>query len=443
MDGTTVQTTTNTTTVTNPDGTTSTLTTNTLVVEPVQASRPEDATTPNSQLADIPLVTDSTGGTVLTAGLPVGVGLQVVHTSNGGTGGGAVSGHEGLIQAILARAQAVDHATEGVHMSGFGSVFLQGLPTGTDLLVRTLIPTVATGVTQVGQPIVLQASANLGSQQEALVIDTTRLPIGTTIHLGNVEFAAVIGSVRLTGGAGAQFVIGDSAAQFMVLGADDDILFGGAGNDTVGSMGGNDRLFGNAGNDTLFGGAGANFLHGGTDSDVATFSGNISRYDIVRDHGKTTVRSLDVPGDIDTLVNIEVLRFADADYTVQSAQPDIWIASLYEQVLGRQADLGGFQYWTQSHDAGYSIGEIGLSFLHSAEYQKGAAAQQFDNLPAGAQLDLFYQHFLGRTPDAPGHAYWMQRLQEGTSLADVAQSFVVSIEMQGMYVQPTGWEFFV
>ena len=155
------------------------------------------------------------------------------------------------------------------------------------------------------------------------------------------------------------------------------------------------------------------------------------------------MRSLDVPGDIDTLVNVEVLRFANADYTVKSGQPDIWIASLYDLVLGRQAELGGVQYWTQAHDAGYSMGDIALSFLHSAEYQKGAQAQQFDNLSASAQLDLFYQHFLGRTPDAPGHAYWMQRLQEGTSLADVAQSFVVSIEMQGMYVQPTGWEFIV
>lgn len=434
IDGTTVQTTSTTTTVTNPDGTTSTTSTTTQTVAPVTATRVDDPNTPNSSLADIPLVTSTSGSTLLSAGLPVGVGLQVVQTTSTGTT------MQGLIQAIEARTAGADQAADRDEMTGVGNTFLQALPPETPLVVRTLIPTIASGVTQIGTPIVLTGSALLGGQREALVIDTRNLPSGTVIQLDNVEFAAVVGAVRVTGGAGSQVVTGDANAQYIVLGEDNDVLYGGGGDDTVGSEGGNDRIFGNAGNDTLFGGEGEDLLHGGADTDVATFTGSISRYEIVRDHGKTIVRSLDRADDVDTVINVETLRFDDADYTVENAPHYTVIASLYGEVLDRQADLAGFQYWAERYAAGESMGDIALSFLYSAEYQSGSGLQ-FSTLSTAAQLDLFYLHFLGRTPDEAGHAYWMNRIEDGMSLNDVAHSFVVSTEMQGVYVQPTAWEF--
>jgi Ca2+-binding RTX toxin-like protein len=99
------------------------------------------------------------------------------------------------------------------------------------------------------------------------VIDTQGLPAGTQLQLQNVDFAAIIGSIRVTGGAGAQVVFGDSASQYMVLGADDDVLHGGGGHDYVGSHGGDDRLYGDAGNDTVSGGIGNDRLWGGTGHD--------------------------------------------------------------------------------------------------------------------------------------------------------------------------------
>jgi Ca2+-binding RTX toxin-like protein len=153
-------------------------------------------------------------------------------------------------------------------MTTIGTSFLQVLPTDTTLVVRTVIPTVTTGTTQLTQPIVLTASKNQGTQQEALVVDTNSLPRGSTISLSNVEFCAILGEVRLVGGDGSQVVIGDSANQFMVLGADDDLLHGGGGNDTVGSKGGNDQLYGDEGDDSVVGGLGNDTLQGGAGNDL-------------------------------------------------------------------------------------------------------------------------------------------------------------------------------
>ena len=376
--------------------------------------------------------------------LPSGVGLVSV-----GERTPALSGHElDLITLIRQTVSEGDSSRGG--MLGGGQSFLDGRSDGSTLWVNKIVLTTPTPTplpSAPATPIVVDGAANnassnyTGDKLEALVIDASALPPGTVIELQNVDFAVILGEgVIVRGGNGANVVFGGDGAQNILLGPDDDVLYGGAGDDIVGSEGGADQLFGNAGNDTLFGGAGADILHGGADTDVVTFTGSISRYEIVRDHGKTIVRSLDRLDDIDTLINVETIRFDDATYAVQNAPQYTWIASLYGEVLHRQAELAGFQYWAERYAAGESIGEIALNFLYSVEYQS-ATDLQFAQLSTAPQLDLLYQHFLGREPDAAGHAYWMEKVSDGMSIDQVAQLFVGSEEMQGVYMHPTAWEF--
>ncbi|WP_369819475.1 calcium-binding protein, partial [Acidovorax sp. Root217] len=91
---------------------------------------------------------------------------------------------------------------------------------------------------------------------QAVILDARALPSGTVIRVDNIEFIAVVGNVRLIGGAGQNAASGDNANQWIVLGPDDDIIHGGGGNDVVGSEAGDDQVFGDAGDDIVFGGAG-------------------------------------------------------------------------------------------------------------------------------------------------------------------------------------------
>nr|WP_246513622.1 Ig-like domain-containing protein [Azospirillum picis] len=242
----------------NSDGTVS----RTITIPVVTGSRVESVG--NNSVADIPLITTTTGQALLTAQVPVGLGLQVSGQTAPKAAGNSLSD---LITEIQARTS--EGSADQANLTGGGSSFLSALPTSTPLLVQTIVPTMGPGSTA-NQRLVISATPTTAANptMTALVIDTRNLPTGSEIELEDVDFAAVIGAVHVTGGNGSQHVFGDSANQYMVLGADDDTLHGGGGDDFVGSRGGNDLLYGDAGNDTVQGGEENDTLHGGQDHDL-------------------------------------------------------------------------------------------------------------------------------------------------------------------------------
>ncbi|MBP2314226.1 Ca2+-binding RTX toxin-like protein [Azospirillum soli] len=242
--------------VTNSDGTTS----QTITIPVVTASRTDQVG--NNNMADIPLVTGG-GANLLTAQVPTGFGLTV---SGSGAPKAAGSSLSDLIREIQTRTTA--GSADQAQLTGGGSGFLQGLPADAPLLVQTIVPTTAPGATAPGTPLVITGTPAGAGPTTALVIDTRNLPSGSEIQLQNVEFAAVIGAARVTGGEGSQSVWGDGASQYIVLGADDDTLHGGGGDDFVGSKTGNDVLYGDEGNDTVQGGEDHDTLFGGSDNDL-------------------------------------------------------------------------------------------------------------------------------------------------------------------------------
>jgi len=238
----------------NGDGTTSQVVT----IPVVTPGRTE--TDGAAQYADIPVVTVG-GRNLLTLQVGVGVGVTVSGTSGTKPAGSSLAD---LIREI--KAHTVAGSADQNLLTGGGSGFLGSLPTDKPLVVQTITPTGGSGVP--GVPLVIKGSTEADKPLTALVIDGRGLHSGTTLQLDNVEFAAIVGAVNVTGGNGSQNVWGDGANQRIVLGADDDTIHGGGGNDYVGSLGGNDQLFGDAGNDTLSGGEGDDTLDGGTGIDV-------------------------------------------------------------------------------------------------------------------------------------------------------------------------------
>jgi len=242
----------------NGDGSTSQV----LTIPVVMGGRTESNGAPG--LADIPLVVFG-GQTVLLAQLPVGYGLQASGPSAPQAAGSSLTA---LIREIQAHTAA--GSADQSQLTGNGAGFLQELSGSTQLIVQSIVPTLAPGSAALpGQPLIISGlPAAAGAPMTALVIDTSGLPSGAHIQLDNVDFAAVIGAATITGGAGSQHVWGDSASQTIFLGADDDTLHGGGGDDWVGSKGGNDWLYGDDGNDTVSGGEGNDWLFGGDGHDL-------------------------------------------------------------------------------------------------------------------------------------------------------------------------------
>lgn len=419
-----------TSTITNSDGSTSTQ----IAIPIVTGSRQDSEG--DAAFADIPLATVGGSG-VLTAQLPVGFGLTATGSATPKAAGSSLAD---LIREI--KAHTPDGSEDQTALTGGGTTFLANLAGNTPLIVQTIVPVIS-GNTPPGQPLIIKGLPQVeGGPLIALVIDGSKLPPGTIIELQDVHFAAVIGPVSVQGGAGSQMVWGDSAGQSIILGEDDDVLHGGGGDDIIGSAGGNDLIFGNAGNDTMFGGAGADQLHGGTGTDIVTYDGAAARYKVTQDHAVITVESLDDPTDIDTLINVESIHFADQVLEIGYADTLDMIAGLYRQLFDRQGDLGGVQYWAKELANGGSAGDIVMKFFDSAESRQ----QDFANFgPEGEiTLELLYEVLFDRRSDDGGLVFWQTALANGMSLTEIANHFAFSPEMQQNHaIAPTGWEFLV
>lgn len=86
-------------------------------------------------------------------------------------------------------------------------------------------------------------------------------------------------------------------------------------------------------------------------------------------------------------------------------------ARLYLAALGRTPDAGGFAYWVDRLDnENMTLERISEFFIDSPEFRTRFADIDTDM----EYLELAYQHVFGRAPDAGGQAYWMGRLTEGT-----------------------------
>jgi hypothetical protein len=373
-------------------------------------------------VADIPLAT-GTAGNLLLAQVAPGYGL-----SASGANAPVASAGELLIAAIKAATPSHAAGDQG-HLTGNGQSFLAGLASSGSLLVETVKPVSA------GAPagsLTLSGPAPGGGQSTALVIDASGLATGSTIALQQLNFAAVIGSANVVTNS-SMVLSGDAAGQhFTVAAGGSGAVFAGGGSDTLG--------FGAAAVQAPAPAAGTTLLHGGSASDVASFSGARAEYSLDVHNGYVIVSSKSNPAVKAMVVNVEQLQFSDASVAVQNNADMGTLAGIYQTVLGRQADVMGIEYWANVHQAGASWGAIVLDMIGSSEQ---VSTRGGFNGVAAHDVGLLYTAIFNRDADAGGLAYWTGLMSHGTSLEQVATSFVHSVEMVGHQRAATDWDFFV
>ncbi|HZF77972.1 MAG TPA: sialate O-acetylesterase, partial [Acetobacteraceae bacterium] len=129
------------------------------------------------------------------------------------------------------------------------------------------------------------------------------------------------GGDTLLGGGGLDIIRGDDGNDVVDGGDEGDVLSGGEGADSLAGATGRDEIWGDAGDDTLTGGAGNDLLAGGAGTDMAVFSGRRAGYSIVSSGGTLRITDIDLSdsdGGQDTLMGVELLRFADGTLDLRS-----------------------------------------------------------------------------------------------------------------------------
>ncbi|WP_162988000.1 tandem-95 repeat protein [Stutzerimonas urumqiensis] len=400
-------------TITEADGTVTTVVT----VPVVTDDRVDD--TGEATVANIPLVTGGDGTSLLTASIPSGIGLQASGPAAPLLTSGAL---EGLIRTIQGLGTPGGNDQQGMIDGATG--FVQGLSGAASLLLQTL--TLQGGADRPSGTLTLNgAPGATDTPTTALVIDAGGLPAGVDIVLDNVPFAAVIGGATVVAGQGGQTLVADGASQTIVAGAGDQV-FAGGGSDLLQF----DGL-----------GSGNALLHGGSGADGATFGGSIADYVITQGAASVTIRPIDASGDAVTLVNIEMLTFADGQQAVQTDASAGWLAGVYQQAFGREADLGGLEFWSGVLSSGGARSEVLRAMLTSPEI--GAVLDVSTSDARSQTLDVLYQSLFGRTADETGKAFWQAVLDQGGSLSDVIEAFATSVEMQQHVLAADQWAFIV
>lgn len=99
------------------------------------------------------------------------------------------------------------------------------------------------------------------------------------------------------------------------------------------------------------------------------------------------------------------------------------LVRLYRAVFLRPPDASGFAYWLGRLERGTSLAAVGQAMTSSAEFR-----QRYGTLDDSAFVDRVYSNVLGRSPDAAGRQHWLGRLRSGTSRGQVVTLMSQSAE---------------
>jgi serralysin len=159
--------------------------------------------------------------------------------------------------------------------------------------------------------------------------------------------------------------------------------------------------------------------------DVVKFAGQLADYKISEKANSISV-SDHVSGrdGVDTLLNVERVKFTDITKAFDIDGDAGQGYRLYQAAFNRTPDTSGLTYWVNQMDHGESLHDLAQAFASSQEYQSTfGLTSAFENVIA-----KFYSNVLGRAPDAAGLAYWVSVGQSGTSIIDLLSTFSESSE---------------
>jgi hypothetical protein len=180
-----------------------------------------------------------------------------------------------------------------------------------------------------------------------------------------------------------------------------------------------------AGNDVIFiDGGGARFIDGGDGLDAVIFPGPKSAFSI--SVASSTVSNAGIG--VQTLANVERLQFSDTTLALD-IQGDAGNAyRLYQAAFNRTPDTPGLSFWTHQLDHGIDIQAVAAGFVNSSEFQSVYGV----NPTHPHIVDLLYHNVLGRNGETAGTNYWIGQLDRGVSVGEVLEGFAVSSENHGI-----------
>jgi hypothetical protein len=190
------------------------------------------------------------------------------------------------------------------------------------------------------------------------------------------------------------------------------------------------NLTGDAGANILTPGVGKNGIDGQAGVDTVVYDGARANFTVARDiFGYAVTDNVGKNGE-DTLVNVERLHFADNKWVALDIDGNAGqVYRMYQAAFDRTPDAGGFSYWLNAMDHGYSLNQISALVLADKE----ATALYMANPTDENFITQLYHHVLHREPEGAGYQWWLDNVHSA-SRAEVLALFSESPENQAQVI---------
>ncbi|MBK6999010.1 MAG: DUF1566 domain-containing protein [Rhodoferax sp.] len=125
----------------------------------------------------------------------------------------------------------------------------------------------------------------------------------------------------------------------------------------------------------------------------------------------------------DKLSNVQRLQFADMTLALDTSGNAGQAYRIYQAAFNRTPDSGGLKYWIEQMDKGMGLLEVAARFVDSDEFRS-----LYGTNPANASfLTKLYNNVLHRQPEQSGYDWWLDELNSGRrsqtkALADFSES---------------------
>ena len=149
-----------------------------------------------------------------------------------------------------------------------------------------------------------------------------------------------------------------------------------------------------------------------------------SSYDLQTTIGGVKISTLKGSEGIDTLFDVERLKFADKTTAIDIYGNAGQAYRIYKAAFDRTPDSGGLGYWIAQMDKGMGVVEVAARFVDSSEFR-----ELYGQNPSNAEfLTKVYSNVLVRTPDTAGLEWWVNEMNNNPTkswqkvLADFSES---------------------
>jgi hypothetical protein len=185
----------------------------------------------------------------------------------------------------------------------------------------------------------------------------------------------------------------------------------------------NSKVITVAPSNTLMGTPGNDALIGGGGIDTAVFSGARSQYAVSSTTDGWKISS--TFDGVDTLKSVERVKFSDVTIALDVSGTAGQAYRIFQAAFNRAPDAAGLGYWINVMDNGSSLKAIAQGFVDSPEFRA-----LYGNNPTNAQIiSKLYDNVLHRSPDTAGYDYWVGVLdRHEASVAELLAQFGESPE---------------